>query len=108
MWGHTFQRDFGDWGVEGFKLPVVADGVTLFFVISGFLITYLLLHEQEQSRTVSIPKFYMRRILRIWPIYYLYLLIVVLDIRHVARPSIWYYLLCRPTYRSSCQSASGR
>ena len=34
MWGHTFQSDFGDWGVDGFKLPVVADGVTLFFVIS--------------------------------------------------------------------------
>ena len=91
MWGHTFQRDFGDWGVEGFKLPVVADGVTLFFVISGFLITYLLLHEQEQSRTVSIPKFYMRRILRIWPIYYLYLLIAVFSTSTWHDPNIWYY-----------------
>ena len=91
MWGHTFQRDFGDWGVEGFKLPVVADGVTLFFVISGFLITYLLLHEQEQSQTVSIPKFYMRRILRIWPIYYLYLLIAVFSTSTWHDPNIWYY-----------------
>lgn len=91
MWGHTFQKDFGNWDVEGFKLPVVADGVTLFFVISGFLITYLLLHEQEQSQTVSIPKFYMRRILRIWPIYYLYLLIAVLATGTWRTPNIWYY-----------------
>ena len=66
MWGHVFQSDFGDWGVNGFTLPVVADGVTLFFVISGFLITYLLLNEQEKSQRVSIPKFYMRRILRLY------------------------------------------
>lgn len=91
MWGHTFQRDFGDWGIDGFKLPVVADGVTLFFVISGFLITYLLLHEQEQSHTVSISKFYMRRILRIWPIYYLYLFIAILATSTWHDPNIWYY-----------------
>ena len=46
-------------------------GVTLFFVLSGFLITYLLLHEQAQSGTVSVRWFYLRRILRIWPLYYL-------------------------------------
>ena len=91
MWGHTFQKDFGDWGVNGFRLPVVSDGVTLFFVISGFLITYLLLHEQDQSRTVSIPKFYMRRILRIWPIYYLYLFIAVFATNTWHDPNIWYY-----------------
>lgn len=91
LWGHTFQKDFGNWGIEGFHLPFVADGVTLFFVISGFLITYLLLQEQEQSRTVSIPKFYMRRILRIWPIYYLYLLLAVLATSTWHDPSIWYY-----------------
>ena len=91
LWGHTFQRDFGDWGIDGFRLTVVADGVTLFFVISGFLITYLLLHEQEQSQTISIPKFYMRRILRIWPIYYLYLLVSVLVTGTWNDPNIWYY-----------------
>lgn len=78
MWSHTFQDTFGDWGTVGFKLPVVADGVTMFFVISGFLITYLLLNEQEKSQTVSIPKFYMRRILRIWPIYYAYMAIALI------------------------------
>ena len=63
----------------------------MFFVISGFLITYLLLHEQEQSHTVSIPKFYMRRMLRIWPIYYLYLLIAVFATGTWHDSNIWYY-----------------
>lgn len=44
-------------------------GVYFFFVLSGFLITYLLLREQEKNNTVSVKKFYMRRILRIWPLY---------------------------------------
>ena len=46
-------------------------GVTLFFVLSGFLITYLLLLEQNTYQTIDIKAFYMRRILRIWPLYYL-------------------------------------
>ena len=92
MWGHTFQSDFGNWGITGFQLPVVADGVTLFFVISGFLITYLLLNEQEKSHRVSIPKFYMRRILRIWPIYYLYLIIALSVTALWSDSNIWYYI----------------
>ncbi len=51
-------------------------GVTVFFVLSGFLITYLLLCEKD-NHSVNIKKFYVRRILRIWPLYYLYLLIAV-------------------------------
>src|SRR4051812_19584104 len=46
-------------------------GVTLFFVLSGFLISYLLLVEKETTGTISIGRFYIRRILRIWPLYYL-------------------------------------
>lgn len=46
-------------------------GVTLFFVLSGFLITYLLLEEKKDSGTIAIKDFYIRRILRIWPLYYL-------------------------------------
>jgi peptidoglycan/LPS O-acetylase OafA/YrhL len=45
--------------------------VTFFFVLSGFLISYLLLAEKELTGTVSLRAFYLRRILRIWPLYYL-------------------------------------
>ena len=91
MWGHTFQSTFGNWGVEGPRLSFVADGVTLFFVISGFLITFLLLKEQAHSQKISIPKFYMRRVLRIWPIYYLYMLLAVLITSTWKNPNMWYY-----------------
>jgi peptidoglycan/LPS O-acetylase OafA/YrhL len=46
-------------------------GVRIFFVISGFLITYLLLVEAEQSCRPSLKQFYVRRVLRIFPLYYL-------------------------------------
>lgn len=46
-------------------------GVNFFFVLSGFLITYLLIKEKELTGTIHVPKFYVRRILRIWPMYYL-------------------------------------
>jgi peptidoglycan/LPS O-acetylase OafA/YrhL len=49
-------------------------GVILFFVLSGFLITYLIVKELE-SKSFSFKKFYLRRILRIWPLYYLILII---------------------------------
>ncbi|MEI6949472.1 acyltransferase [Paraflavisolibacter sp. H34] len=50
------------------------NGVYLFFVLSGFLITYLLLAEKERNGFIDIAKFYVRRILRIWPVYYTVLL----------------------------------
>ena len=50
-------------------------GVVFFFVLSGFLITFLLLKEKEVTGGIAVGKFYLRRLLRIWP---LYLLIVVL------------------------------
>jgi len=45
-------------------------GVNFFFVLSGFLITYLLLGEKQANTKINIPNFYMRRILRIWPLYF--------------------------------------
>ena len=50
-------------------------GVDVFFVISGFLITSLLLQERENNGRIDLRKFYMRRILRIWPLYYLILIV---------------------------------
>jgi peptidoglycan/LPS O-acetylase OafA/YrhL len=45
--------------------------VTLFFVLSGFLITYLLLAEKNETKTIAVKQFYIRRMLRIWPLYFL-------------------------------------
>ena len=57
-----------------------ANAVTLFFVLSGFLITYLLLKESDKTNTISIHKFYLKRILRIWPLYFLLVLIGTLGL----------------------------
>ena len=43
-------------------------GVSFFFVLSGFLITYLLLKEKELTGKINIKNFYLRRVLRIWPL----------------------------------------
>ena len=45
-------------------------GVPVFFLLSAFLITELLMREENQLGTIHIRSFYMRRILRIWPLYF--------------------------------------
>ena len=51
-------------------------GVEVFFVISGFLITFLLLKEREKTGTICLKMFYVRRILRIIPVYLTFLIIL--------------------------------
>lgn len=87
---------FGDWGVgtPSFHIPWPDAPVTTFFVISGFLITYLLMNEVGKTGNVSIGKFYMRRILRIWPLYYGYMvlaLIVVAAFKGEINGAAWFY-----------------
>ncbi|RYH00162.1 MAG: acyltransferase [Alphaproteobacteria bacterium] len=53
-------------------------GVRVFFVISGFLITYLLLKESDRYGRISLKDFYRRRIIRIFPAFYGYLLVVAI------------------------------
>lgn len=70
-------------------------GVTMFFTLSGFLITYLLLKEKKTFGTISIKEFYIRRLLRVWPLYYFYILLVVVIMlagSGVLPSGIWYYL----------------
>jgi peptidoglycan/LPS O-acetylase OafA/YrhL len=57
--GLTFLQDWGWCGVD------------LFLVLSAYLITSLLLIEHEKYHAISLRGFYLRRILRIWPLYYL-------------------------------------
>jgi peptidoglycan/LPS O-acetylase OafA/YrhL len=53
------------------KLLAHADlGVSFFFVLSGFLITYLLVAENRSRGKIDVTAFYIRRVLRIWPLYF--------------------------------------
>jgi len=48
-----------------------AAGVDLFFALSAFLITSILLRERAETGGISLRRFYLRRVLRIWPLYFL-------------------------------------
>ncbi len=52
-------------------------GVRVFFVISGYLITTLLLQEESRFGSISLSRFYLRRTFRIFPVAYLYLLAMI-------------------------------
>lgn len=72
-----------DWVIPG------GFGVTVFFFLSGYLITSLLRHEYERTGGISFKKFYLRRVLRIWPSMYLTLtLALVLCAAGVIRAAI--------------------
>jgi len=69
-------------------------GVLIFFVISGFLITWLLLQEVERWGNVSLKLFYLRRTLRIFPAFYAYWLLLVVGVgvilgKRVLWPQAW-------------------
>lgn len=55
-----------------------ATGVSFFFVLSGFLITYILIYEKSKFEKISLKKFFTRRILKIWPLFYAILLFAFL------------------------------
>jgi peptidoglycan/LPS O-acetylase OafA/YrhL len=65
-------------------------GVPVFFLLSAFLITELLLRENDQAGTIHVKAFYMRRILRIWPLYFAVFFGLVLLARflHGAGPTV--------------------
>lgn len=59
-------------------------GVVLFFVLSGFLITYLLMDEKEHHGEIAIKKFYIRRVLRIWPLYFFIVFVGIFIIPNIS------------------------
>ena len=67
-------------------------GVLSFFVISGFLITWLLLQERDRTGSISLRAFYVRRSLRIFPAFYVYWVFAVLFSLAIGRiiwPQAW-------------------
>lgn len=53
-------------------------GVDIFLCLSAFLLTRLLLIEIQTRNKINLVKFYMRRILRIWPLYFAYLVFIII------------------------------
>ena len=53
-------------------------GVKIFFVISGFLITLLLLQENSRTGSIDLKQFYIRRSIRLFPAFYFYILCIAL------------------------------
>ncbi len=65
IWHHSpGELDIGTFGTRGFL------GVDMFFVLSGYLIVTLLLRERDKKGSISLKAFFMRRVLRIMPLYY--------------------------------------
>lgn len=80
-------------------------GVMIFFVLSGFLITWLLLKEQEKDGTISLVGFYKRRALRIFPAFYCYWCLLVLFLILKNKVVLWDHAWSSFFYFSNYYSA---
>lgn len=67
-----------DFYAYGRYLDIGNLGVRVFFVISGFLISYLLLEEKRRTGSISLRRFYARRVLRIVPAYWTYIAVIAI------------------------------
>ena len=70
LFSHVESRNFGKHDAPGGQI-----GVNIFFIISGYLITLLLLQEESVNKSISLRNFFIRRTLRIFPVYYFLLLV---------------------------------
>jgi peptidoglycan/LPS O-acetylase OafA/YrhL len=71
---HALSLSPGTIPMQPLVAAVGAYGLCLFFLLSSYLITELLSREESKTGTVHVKAFYVRRILRIWPLYFGFLL----------------------------------
>ncbi len=100
IWAHVWYVSDEHYYRSLTRVPVLrngAFGVSVFFAISGFLITTLLLREQLKYGRISLRDFYLRRTLRIWPLYYatlaLYVVLVLTLQRGTGRDTVFFHFL---------------
>ncbi|MBP6432874.1 MAG: acyltransferase, partial [Ferruginibacter sp.] len=101
---HAYKPNFGNTFIEQLATFFYSNlylSIDLFFVLSSFLITYLALEEIAINGHFSIKNFFIRRILRIWPLYFFILCFAFLVVKNLANyygqnismpPASWYYL----------------
>jgi peptidoglycan/LPS O-acetylase OafA/YrhL len=70
-------------------------GVFIFFVLSGYLITNLLLREYQRTSTISLRDFYLRRAFRIFPAAFVFLVVVIVLYRH---QMTWFHVAAAVLY----------
>jgi peptidoglycan/LPS O-acetylase OafA/YrhL len=75
-------------------------GVDLFFVLSGFLITSLLVHEWERIGSISLTRFYARRALRLLPAFWVLLVICLVASQYL--PPTWAALRRKEILVAAC------
>lgn len=89
---HFRRYDFGEIGID-----VGWIGVQMFFVLSGFLITRILLNEKQKSISEYLKRFYWRRSLRIFPLYFAYLIVLSISFwllglpQAMGKKAVWLY-----------------
>jgi len=89
--GNAIELDSGQWWNTDFIQRIAAfggQGVTLFFGLTGFLLGRILIKEFQVNGKVSIRMFYLRRALRIWPLYFAFLILCVILNRFANSPTI--------------------
>jgi peptidoglycan/LPS O-acetylase OafA/YrhL len=78
--------EFGRWALAAGHCGYAA--VAVFFVLSSYLITELLLREHDRNHKIDVPAFYARRALRIWPLYFFFLILMLIVEPRLGMPGI--------------------
>lgn len=107
---HSYKPNFGNSALMNFAkfcYESIYLSMDMFFALSAFIITHLALNEIKNTQYFSFKNFILRRILRIWPIYFIILLFTYLFLAFVAQkndipitlpPASWYFLFVSNFY----------